>query len=130
MSGREWPRWDFGARDFNRRTLPSGGDILIAAQKNGWLFGLDPDHGRLLWKTRVGRGGIQGGIHFGVAVEGTRIYAGISDMKDEHTGRTSKETPRPGITAVDAASGKVIWTTPATDVCAGRAFCDSGISRR
>jgi len=121
------PDVDFGAGTV-LATLPSGGDILIAAQKNGWLFGLDPDHGRLLWKTRVGRGGIQGGIHFGVAVEGTRIYAGISDMKDEHTGRTSKETPRPGITAVDAASGKVIWTTPATDVCAGRAFCDSGIS--
>ena len=121
------PDVDFGAGTV-LVTLPSGRDILIAAQKNGWLFGLDPDHGRLLWKTRVGRGGIQGGIHFGVAVEGTRIYAGISDMKDEHTGRTSKETPRPGITAVDAASGKVIWTTPATDVCAGRAFCDSGIS--
>ena len=122
------PDVDFGAGTV-LVPLPSGHDILIAAQKNGWLFGLDPDHGgRLLWKTRVGRGGIQGGIHFGVAVEGTRIYAGISDMKDEHTGRTSKDPPRPGITAVDAATGKVLWTTPATDVCAGRPFCDSGIS--
>ena len=122
------PDVDFGAGTVLVR-LASGHDILIAAQKNGWLFGLDPDdHGHLLWKTRVARGGIQGGIHFGVAVEGTRIYAGISDMKDEHTGRTSKETPHPGISAVDAATGKVLWTTPATDVCAGRQFCDSGIS--
>jgi polyvinyl alcohol dehydrogenase (cytochrome) len=122
------PDVDFGAGTV-LVPLPSGHDILIAAQKNGWLFGLDPDHGgRLLWKTRVGRGGIQGGIHFGVAVEGTRIYAGISDMKDEHTGRTSKDPPRPGITAVDAATGRVLWTTPATDACAGRPFCDSGIS--
>ena len=122
------PDVDFGAGTV-LVPLSSGHDILIAAQKNGWLFGLDPDdHGRVVWKARVARGGIQGGIHFGVAVEGTRIYAGISDMKDEHTGRTSKETPRPGITAVDAATGKVLWTTPATDVCAGRQFCDAGIS--
>ena len=122
------PDVDFGAGTV-LVSLSPGHDILIAAQKNGWLFGLDPDNrGKLVWKTRVGRGGIQGGIHFGVAVEGTRIYAGISDMKDEHTGRTSKETPHPGLTAVDAGSGKVIWTTPATDVCAGRAYCDSGIS--
>ena len=122
------PDFDFGAGTVLVH-LKSNRDILIAAQKNGWLFGLDPDdHGRLLWKTRVGRGGIQGGIHFGIAVDGARIYAGISDMKDEHTGRTSKELPRPGIVAVDAARGTVLWNTPATDVCAGRAFCDSGIS--
>ncbi len=122
------PDVDFGAGTV-LVPLPSGHDILVAGQKNGWLFGLDPDdRGRLLWKTRVGRGGIQGGIHFGMAVDGTRIYAGISDMKDEHTGRTSKETPHPGMNAIDAATGRILWTTPADDVCAGRQFCDSGIS--
>jgi polyvinyl alcohol dehydrogenase (cytochrome) len=122
------PDVDFGA-GIMLVPLPSGHDLIVAGQKNGWLFGLDPDErGRVVWKTRIGRGGIQGGIHFGMAADGTRIYAGISDMKDEHTGRTSKETPRPGINAIDAATGKILWTTPANDVCAGRQFCDSGIS--
>jgi polyvinyl alcohol dehydrogenase (cytochrome) len=122
------PDFDFGAGTI-LTTLPSGHDVLIAGQKNGWIYALDPDAGgKLLWKQRVGRGGIQGGVHFGMAVDGARIYAGISDMKDEHTGRTSPETPHPGITALDAASGQVLWTTPAADVCAARPFCDAGIS--
>ena len=122
------PDFDFGAGTI-LVSLPSGRDVLIAGQKNGWVYALDPDAGgKLLWKSRVGRGGIQGGVHFGMAVDGARIYAGISDMKDEHTGRTSPETPHPGITALDAASGQVLWTTPAEDVCAARKFCDPGIS--
>lgn len=122
------PDFDFGAGTI-LATLPSGHDVLIAGQKNGWIYALDPDAGgKLLWKRRVGRGGIQGGVHFGMAVDGARIYAGISDMKDEHTGRTSPETPHPGITALDVESGKVLWSTPAGDVCGARAFCDPGIS--
>ena len=122
------PDVDFGAGTI-LVSLPSGRDILVAGEKDGWLYGLDPDdHGKLIWKTRIARGGIQGGIHFGMATEGARIYAGISDMRDEHTGRTPKEPPQPGLTAIDAASGAVLWSTAATDVCAGRPFCDPGIS--
>jgi polyvinyl alcohol dehydrogenase (cytochrome) len=122
------PDFDFGAGTI-LAALPSGKDVLIAGEKNGWIYALDPDAGgKLLWKQRVGRGGIQGGVHFGMAIDGQRIYAGISDMKDEHTGRTSPETPHPGITALDLGTGNVLWTTPADDVCAGRKFCDPGIS--
>jgi polyvinyl alcohol dehydrogenase (cytochrome) len=109
--------------------LANGKQVLVAAQKNGFVYGLDPDKGgNLLWKTRVGRGGIQGGVHFGLAREGARIYAPVVDMKDGHDGRTYDSPPRPGLYALDAANGKFIWQAPAADACNGRAFCDPGIS--
>ena len=111
-------------------TLPGGRDILIAAQKNGVVYGLDPAaEGKLLWKTRVGRGGIQGGVHFGLAMEGSRIYAPVVDMKDGHDGRTFDEPARPGIYALNAARRRrSLWSAPADDACRGRQFCDPGIS--
>jgi polyvinyl alcohol dehydrogenase (cytochrome) len=110
-------------------TQVAGRDWLIAAQKNGVVYGLDPEQGgKIIWKTRVGRGGIQGGVHFGLAMEGKRIYAPVVDMKDGHDGRTYDSPPTPGIYALDASNGKFIWSAPADDVCNGRAFCDPGIS--
>jgi polyvinyl alcohol dehydrogenase (cytochrome) len=38
--------------------LPDGKRIIIAGQKSGELFGLNPDTGEQLWKTRVGQGGV------------------------------------------------------------------------
>jgi polyvinyl alcohol dehydrogenase (cytochrome) len=47
------PDWDFGASPI-LRVLPSGRRVLIAAQKNGNIFGLDPDRqGALLWQVNV-----------------------------------------------------------------------------
>jgi polyvinyl alcohol dehydrogenase (cytochrome) len=122
------PDVDFGA-GVMLTTLPSGKDILIAGQKNGVVYAFDPDRqGDKLWQTRVGRGGIQGGIHFGMAMEGTRVYAPVSDMTDGRDGRPVDGPPRPGLYALDAASGKPLWATPANDVCRSRPFCDPGIS--
>ena len=110
-------------------TLPSGKEVLLAGQKNGFVYAVDPDAGgKLVWKTRVGRGGIQGGIHFGMALEGNRLFAPISDLKDGHDGRTYDSPPRPGLYALDAATGETIWSAPAEDDCKGRRFCDPGIS--
>lgn len=122
------PDVDFGAGTI-LVPLPDGRDVLVAGQKNGYVYGLDPDAGgRLLWKRRVGRGGIQGGVHFGMAAEGTRIYVPIADMADERDGRTHDSPPRPGVYAIDAATGSLLWSAPAADRCGGREFCDPGIS--
>jgi polyvinyl alcohol dehydrogenase (cytochrome) len=121
------PDLDFGA-GLVLVHLAGGRDVLVAPQKSGVLYGLDPDRGgALLWRTAVGRGGIQGGIEFGVAAAEGRIYAGIADMKDEHVGHTL-EPGAPGMVAVDAASGKVLWRSTAVDHCAGAAACDPGIT--
>lgn len=109
--------------------LPGGGDVLLAGQKNGAVYALDPaNSGKLLWQTKVGRGGVQGGVHFGMALDGTRLYVPISDLKDGRDGRVYDEPPRPGLYALDASDGRLLWSSPANDVCNGREHCDPGIS--
>jgi polyvinyl alcohol dehydrogenase (cytochrome) len=110
-------------------TLPNGKDVLLVGQKNGIVYAIDPDaRGKVLWQTRVGRGGIQGGVHFGMALEGNRLFVPISDLKDGHDGRRYEMAGRPGLYALDPANGQVTWSAPAEDICKGRNFCDPGIS--
>ena len=35
---------------------------------------------------------------------------------------------KPGLYALDTSSGKLLWEFPAPNPCAGRAFCDPGVS--
>lgn len=114
------PDYDFGASTI----LVQGAerDILIAGQKSGEVFGLDPDTGDVLWRNRVGAGGGKGGVHFGMAVEGDTLYIPIND---------SLRTPggRPGIFALDAFSGSTLWEQESVDNCAGRSGCGPGASQ-
>jgi polyvinyl alcohol dehydrogenase (cytochrome) len=122
------PDVDFGSgvMVFNDSTR---GDLLLAGQKSGMVYAVDPEQrGKIVWGSRVGRGGIQGGVHFGMATDGERLYVPVSDMKDEHDGRMHTEPSRAGIYALDPRTGRTLWGTPADDVCAGRQFCDPGIS--
>jgi polyvinyl alcohol dehydrogenase (cytochrome) len=103
--------------------------LLLVGQKNGWVYGLDPDaEGKVLWQERIGRGGIQGGVHFGMALAGSTLFVPIADMADGHDGRSYDMAPRPGLNALDARTGKTLWSTPAPQTCKGAKFCDPGIS--
>ncbi|MCG8440557.1 MAG: PQQ-binding-like beta-propeller repeat protein [Caulobacterales bacterium] len=111
--------------------VEGGGQVLLAGHKDGTVFGLDPDNdGALLWSTRVGRGSIQGGIHFGMAVEGERVFAPINDMNDTANGDfLDPELARPGVHAIDVATGEVAWSHVQEDVCPEELqFCDPGVS--
>ena len=57
---------------------PNGKQLIGAGQKSGWFYALDPKDGSLVWKTEVGPGGKLGGIEFGGATDGERVYVGIS----------------------------------------------------
>ena len=119
------PDFDFGAGTL----LFSGAgkrDLVVGGQKSGDVYALDPDSGAVVWKARVGRGGIQGGVHFGMAADESTIYVPITDMAD---GRTYDSPARPGLHALDASSGKARWDAPSPDACGGRKFCHPGISQ-
>lgn len=110
-------------------TLKNGKQRLIAGQKSGDIFALDPDNGgRLLWRTKIGRGGIAGGVHWGLAARGEVIYAPVSDtvIKPEDAAQPGS----PGLHALDATTGRTIWFTPAPDACAParKPACDRGLS--
>lgn len=80
---------------------PGGKQVVVAGQKSGWAYALDPATGKLAWKTEVGPGGKLGGLEFGLASDGERVYGGISNH------------PKQGsISALDGVTGKLLWQTP------------------
>ncbi len=119
------PDFDFGGATVVVDTTKHG-RLVIAGQKSGFVHALNPIDGALVWQTRVGRGGIQGGIHFGIAARGETLLIPISDMAD---GRTYPNPDRPGMHALDANSGAILWSTLHVDQCAGRTHCHPGISQ-
>jgi polyvinyl alcohol dehydrogenase (cytochrome) len=119
------PDFDFGAATL-LVTGSTVGDLVIGGQKSGVVHALNPADGSVVWQTKVGRGGIQGGIHFGMAASGDRLFVPMSDMAD---GRTYDDPDRPGMHAVDINSGAILWSNIHEDVCAGRSFCNPGISQ-
>ena len=120
------PDFDFGCATMLTE-LSDGTELVVAGQKSGVVHALDPDSGELVWQTRVGRGGIQGGVHFGMAAAGDRLYVPISDMAD---GREYPDPSRPGLHAVDMKTGELEWYSASPeDVCGDRAFCHPGVSQ-
>ncbi|GAB4142437.1 MAG: PQQ-binding-like beta-propeller repeat protein [Sphingomonadales bacterium] len=119
------PDFDFGAGTI-LAAASNGRDYVLAGQKSGMVHAIDPDSGKLLWQEKLGRGGVRGGIHFGMAVDGDRLYVPVSDVPD---GKSYDEPPRPGLYALDVKTGQELWQAPAADdVCDGRKFCDPGYS--
>jgi len=119
------PDFDFGAGTM-LLTASTVGDLVVGGQKSGKVHALNPDTGELVWQTRVGRGGIQGGVHFGMAADAERLYVPITDMAD---GRSYPDPDRPGIHALDPNTGEELWWSVAPDVCEGRNFCHPGVSQ-
>lgn len=119
------PDFDFAAGTILARGS-DGRDYVIAGQKSGVVHGIDPDTGALRWQTRAGRGGIQGGVHFGMAVSGSRVIVPINDQPD---GRTYPHPAEPGIHAVDIATGAILWRHVLHgETCGEKPFCHAGIS--
>lgn len=54
-------------------------DLLIAGQKSGDLWALNPDTGAVVWNQRVGEGTALGGNHWGIATNLERAYLTIND---------------------------------------------------
>jgi polyvinyl alcohol dehydrogenase (cytochrome) len=110
--------FDFGASPL-LHTLPNGKQIILAGQKSGVAYGIDPDGGKIVWKQKVGTGSNLGGIEWGIAADGDRVYAPNSDIiilmdeyqrpRGEQVLDKKPEPSRSGLTAMDPATGKVIW---------------------
>ena len=104
------PDVDFGASPM-LVTLPGGRDLVIAGQKSGIGWALDPDNeGAEVWKYAAGRGGPMGGIEWGTATDGELAYFPISDDQSAIYARTG-DTPG-GLHAVRLATGERAWFAP------------------
>jgi polyvinyl alcohol dehydrogenase (cytochrome) len=92
------PDWDFGASPM-LKTIAGGRDLLLAPNKSGIVFALDPDHkGTVVWKTDLSE------------KKGTRntnlVWGGSADQQNLYVGLVTG-----ALTAVQLATGEKVWTT-------------------
>ena len=120
------PDVDFGAATILARRA-DGSEILLGGQKSAEVHAVDPTDGTRLWTTRLGRGGIIGGVHWGMAVNEQLglVFAPNSDKKVAQF--PSPGEPRPGLYALDLADGAVRWTYSRESRCEEEE-CEYGLS--
>jgi polyvinyl alcohol dehydrogenase (cytochrome) len=98
-------------------TITTGGGtktIVGAGQKSGIYAAFDPDNdGALLWATQVGPGGRLGGIEWGSATDGVRVYVAISNIElQPYTLQPSGQLALAGSwSALNPATGQILWQT-------------------
>jgi polyvinyl alcohol dehydrogenase (cytochrome) len=87
--------------------------VVGFGQKSGIYWALDPDKGAILWRTQVGPGGGTGGIEWGTASDGRRIYAAVSnsDQKPYKLVPSGRQITWGAWSALDVSTGKLIWQT-------------------
>jgi polyvinyl alcohol dehydrogenase (cytochrome) len=106
------PDFDFGAAVVLLER--KDGDLLLAGQKSGEVFALDPErNGKLVWRHRVGSGSSNGGVHHGMASDGQRVYVPVADPERKLEGYV----PKPGVYALDVEDGRLLWSHPVTRGC-------------
>jgi polyvinyl alcohol dehydrogenase (cytochrome) len=107
------------------RTLATGNQILLAGQKSGVVYGLDPDHGGdTLWQTKLGDSGpsgaaatgsfvgppgvagLPGGVAWGSAADHRNVYVAISGLLAQPANASGS------LTALDIKTGVARWHTP------------------
>jgi len=112
--------FDFGAPPLLSRS-PSGKDVLLVAQKSGFVYGLDPDQrGKTLWQKRLGHGGPLGGIQWGGTADERYAYYPLSDWDDSdpHAGG--------GLFALKLETGEQAWyAAPPNPTCLGQFGCSA-----
>jgi polyvinyl alcohol dehydrogenase (cytochrome) len=115
------------------RTLANDNQVLLAGQKSGVVYGLDPDHGgEILWQTKIGDSsagasgvagggasgivsvvgppgvaGSAGGVAWGSAADHRSLYVAISGLLAQPA------NPFGSLTALDLKTGVARWHTPA-----------------
>ena len=101
-------------------SLNSGKRALVIGQKSGIVYGFDPDsQGKPMWTKRVGEGGTLGGIQWGSAASGGRVYVALSDLrlkgvpdaKEKAGYRLEADGAHGGgLFALNASTGEIVWS--------------------
>jgi polyvinyl alcohol dehydrogenase (cytochrome) len=103
------PDYDFGQGPALYKTAGNV-ELLGVGQKSGIYWALNPDNGNIVWYTQVGPGGTAGGLQWGSATDGHRVYTAVSnsgyvadtllDGTIIHGGKWA---------ALNAATGELVW---------------------
>ena len=102
------PDHDFGATSMLIKRA-DGSELVIAGQKSGVVWALNADDGQLVWSNKVGRGSANGGVHWGMAFDGARVFVPNNDQ-NRPAGPGENPAWGPGISALNAMTGEIEWT--------------------
>ncbi len=90
-------------------------DLVGAGQKSGQYWALDPDTGAVQWVTAAGPGGTAGGLQWGSAVDGKRVYTANANYNSKPWTLPNHTTVTSGVwTGLNAMTGQVLWQTAPT----------------
>lgn len=112
------PDYDFGQGPmlFSKRKT----SVLAVGQKSGDFWGLNPETGEIVWKSKVAPGSaFAGGLQWGSATDGSRIYTGANVAVNDsfipkpwtlQGGGNNGETVATGFwSAIDGLTGEILW---------------------
>lgn len=88
-----------------------GKELILGGQKSGDVWAVNAATGKQVWHHQFGKGTALGGVHWGVATDGTRLFAPIADP-----GVPAAQNAA-GLYAIDIATGKVAWSWKASADC-------------
>ncbi|MGH9406866.1 MAG: PQQ-binding-like beta-propeller repeat protein [Terriglobia bacterium] len=115
--------FDFGAPPM-LVSLSAHRSILIAAQKSGIVYGLDPDHdGQIVWQSRIGKGGPLGGVEWGGSAGKKDVLVPLSDWDPDNPKLGG------GLYALNVKTGERVWyDAPVVPACATETGCSAAQS--
>ena len=122
------PDFDYGAP-----AMMVTEDLLVAGQKSGMVYGFDLNEaGKIVWQARVGKGGVVGGVQWGMASDGRYVYAATSDLLRKRQPPVNgvsyhrfdlDPAEGGGLSALRVGDGGVAWHRAAKPCAAGKAGC-------
>lgn len=117
------PDHDFGSSAI-LHTAKNGKQVLLAGQKSGVIYAMDPDTGKTLWRQKLGFGGALGGIEWGIAADQDKVYAPVADQG------VPMDRNKAGLYALNVADGKLVWQADAVKPpkCSWQGRCGPGFS--
>lgn len=106
------PDWDFGDGP-HLFTVNAGGrarQVVGAGQKSGEYWTVDAATGEVLWSAASGPGGFNGGIQWGSATDGRRVYlAQANSAQLPYTLPNGQTITSGSFAALDPATGRIRW---------------------
>jgi outer membrane protein assembly factor BamB len=93
---------------------PGRKDVVVAGQKNGNLYAFSAVTGRVLWGRNVVPGGTEGGLSWGIAVDGEAVYyMGLNSNRREFTLVSGEVVSNSVFGALRLRDGEMLWQTAA-----------------
>ena len=111
------PDYDFGQAPglYTVKIDGKSRDLVGDGQKSGQYWALDAATGQVVWVTVTGPGGTAGGLQWGSAVDGKRVYTANANSNFKPWTLPNGTTVVTGMwSGLDAVTGQILWQTAPT----------------